>query len=120
VLDKKGLSLFDSGEIATTSCRGTFDTKKGFQGYTSMLFEDGPTPVMSWKGPTSQFRPASGKFWEYTIEAEAIYSGMGVVQDGNIITCGICPVVSQSEGLPDCNTELTQAFITALSPKRGK
>jgi hypothetical protein len=36
VLDRKGLSFFDNGEIATTDCRGIFDTKKGFQGYSSL------------------------------------------------------------------------------------
>ena len=70
VLDRKGLSIFENGEIATTSCRGTFDTKKGFQGYTSMIFEDGSTLVLSWKGPTSRSRPAGGKFREYTIAVE--------------------------------------------------
>ena len=45
----------------------------------------------------------------------AIYGGTGVVQDGNIITCGVCPLVTESEGLPDCTTELTQAFIAALT-----
>jgi len=46
VMDRKGLSIFDNGEIATTSCRGTFDSKKGFQGYSSMVFEDGSTRVL--------------------------------------------------------------------------
>ena len=31
VMDRKGLSIFDNGEIATTNCRGTFDTKKDFR-----------------------------------------------------------------------------------------
>jgi hypothetical protein len=70
VLDRKGLSIFENGEIATTSCRGTFDSKKGFQGYSSMIFEDGSTLVLYWKGPTSQSRPAGGKYWEYTMAVE--------------------------------------------------
>jgi len=68
VLDRKGLSIFENGEIATTSCRVILDTKKGFQGYTSMIFEDGSTLLLSWKGPTSQSR--SGKFREYGIAVE--------------------------------------------------
>jgi putative intracellular protease/amidase len=48
----------------------------------------------------------------------AIYGGIGVVQDGNIITCGVCPLVTADRGLPDCTTELTQALITALSTKK--
>ena len=48
----------------------------------------------------------------------AIYGGTGLVQDGNIITCGICPVGAASYGLPDGTVELTQAFITALTTKK--
>jgi hypothetical protein len=72
VLDRKGLSIFENGEIATTSCRGTFDSKKGWQGYSSMIFEDGSTLVLYWKGPTSQSRPAGGKYWEYTMAVEYV------------------------------------------------
>jgi len=48
----------------------------------------------------------------------AIYGGQGVVQDGNIITCGVCPLVSTAYGLTDCTAELTQAFITSLTTKK--
>jgi putative intracellular protease/amidase len=48
----------------------------------------------------------------------AIYGGTGMVQDGNIITCGVCPGLSQHTGLPDGTVELTQAFITALTKKK--
>jgi len=64
VLDRKGLSVFENGDIATMSCRGTFDTKKGFQGYSSLTFEDGSTIVLAWKGPTSWV--SGGKFDEYS------------------------------------------------------
>jgi hypothetical protein len=70
VLDRKGLSIFDNGEIATTDCRGIFDTKKGFQGYSSLSFEDGSTLILSWKGPTRQSR--SEKYWEYGIEVDFV------------------------------------------------
>ena len=72
VMDRKGLSTFDNGEIATTNCRGTFDTKKGFQGYSSLIFEDGSTLVLSWKGPTSQSRPADGKYNQYGMASEYV------------------------------------------------
>jgi len=48
----------------------------------------------------------------------AIYSGPGVVQDGNIITSGICPVAEAFTGVRDCTPELTRAFIAILSQKR--
>ena len=70
VLDRKGLSIFENGEVATTSCRGTFDTKKGVQGYSSIIFEDGSTLVLSWKGPAIQPPPAGGKFREYKLAVE--------------------------------------------------
>jgi hypothetical protein len=54
----------------------------------------------------------------YSGFAGAIYGGVGVVQDGNIITCGVCPQVSGQYLLPDCTTDLTQAFITVLTPKK--
>lgn len=75
VMDRKGLSVFENGDIATTACRGTFDTKKGFQGYSSLTFEDGSTIVLSWKGPTSRV-PPGGKFGGYSAAFEyAIGSG---------------------------------------------
>ena len=68
----------------------------------------------------------AGKRYAFRIDAQlryssytgAIYGGMGTVQDGNIITCGICPQVSESEGWHDCTAELTQTFITALATKK--
>ena len=48
----------------------------------------------------------------------AIYGGTGVVQDGNIITCGACPESAASHGLHDGTVELTQAFITTLTTKK--
>ena len=48
----------------------------------------------------------------------AIYGGTGVLQDRNIITCGVCPGLSQHQGLPDGTVELTQAFITMLTTKK--
>jgi hypothetical protein len=72
VMDRKGLSIFDNGEIATTNCRGTFDTKKGFQGYSSLIFEDGSKLVLFWKGPTSRSQPAGGKYNQYGMAVEYV------------------------------------------------
>ena len=47
----------------------------------------------------------------------ATYSGSGVVQDGNIITSGICPATEGWLGMPDTTPELTRAFIARLSRK---
>ena len=41
---------------------------------------------------------------------DGIYSGKGVVVDGNVITSGICPFITSAES-PDCTTMLTEKFI---------
>ena len=43
-----------------------------------------------------------------------IYSGEGVVQDGNIITSGTCPWKTREYGKPDGTTELTQRLVKAI------
>lgn len=50
--------------------------------------------------------------------ADAIWDGEGVVQDGNIITSGICPYASRELGKPDHTAELTQKLIAALGGNR--
>jgi putative intracellular protease/amidase len=50
--------------------------------------------------------------------AGAIYGGTGIVQEGNIITCGACSLVSAAYGYPDGTTELTQTLITTLTTKK--
>jgi len=48
----------------------------------------------------------------------AIYSGLGVVQDGNIITSGVCPATEGWMGPPEGTPELTRAFIAKLGRKK--
>jgi putative intracellular protease/amidase len=43
-----------------------------------------------------------------------IYSGPGVVQDGKIITSGICPNLERALAMPNGTIELTQKFIEAI------
>jgi putative intracellular protease/amidase len=47
-----------------------------------------------------------------------IYKGEGVVQDGNMITSGICPFMARLTGETDGTTELTQKFIDTLASHR--
>jgi putative intracellular protease/amidase len=44
--------------------------------------------------------------------------GDGVIQDGNIITSGICPFMGKQLARPDGTAELTQKMITALESNR--
>lgn len=45
---------------------------------------------------------------------EGIYSGTGVVQDGVVITSGICPELARETGKPDGTAELTRKLIAAV------
>jgi putative intracellular protease/amidase len=44
----------------------------------------------------------------------ATWDGSGVVQDGNIITSGICPYMRKAGAGPDGTVELTQKLVAAL------
>lgn len=46
---------------------------------------------------------------------DGIYDGIGVVQDGNIITSGTCPFMAIMTGNENKTTELTQGFIDMLA-----
>ena len=54
---------------------------------------------------------------------DAIYSGKGVIQDGVIITSGVCPYIEKAakergmEGFVDGTPELTRMLITSLKKK---
>ena len=47
----------------------------------------------------------------------AIYSGSGLVQDGLIITSGICPTLEKALGMENGTVKLTNAFIVAVKQK---
>ncbi len=48
---------------------------------------------------------------------DAIYSGSGLVQDGLIITSGICPTIEKTSGMENGTVKLTKAFIAAVGKK---
>ena len=51
---------------------------------------------------------------EYPDFKGGIYSGEGVVQDGNIITSGTCPWKTREYEKPDGTRELTQLLVKAI------
>jgi putative intracellular protease/amidase len=48
-----------------------------------------------------------------------IYNGVGVVQDGNIITSGTCPMMAKQTGKPDGTAEMTSRLIQAIKTKNN-
>ena len=49
------------------------------------------------------------------VVSDGIWDGEGVVQDGKIITSGICPYVKRETGRPDGTAELMQKLIAELT-----
>jgi putative intracellular protease/amidase len=49
---------------------------------------------------------------------DAVYSGDGIVQDGQIITSGICPYMAKTKGLQDGTVALTKALIAELAAEK--
>lgn len=47
----------------------------------------------------------------------AVYGGPSVVQDGQIITSGVCPNLEKMFGMPSGTVELTRKFIAAIGSK---
>ncbi len=46
-----------------------------------------------------------------------IYSGIGVIQDANIITSGVCPYWAREKGLQDGTQELTRTLIKVIKAR---
>jgi protease I len=59
--------------------------------------------------------PPNKRDWRFE---GAIYSGPGIVEDGMIITSGICPNIESVTGLREGTPELTRAFIAKLGRKK--
>jgi hypothetical protein len=63
VYQRRGLALFENGDVATEISCATFDGIKGkgtFQGYSILTYEDGSTTVSKYKG--NMWRTQDGKF----------------------------------------------------------
>ncbi len=54
------------------------------------------------------------KLEQYPELKNAVYSGDGIVQDGKVITSGICPATAKSQKVPDGTSKLTEALIAEL------
>ena len=50
----------------------------------------------------------------YLKNSGGIYSGTGVIQDGNIITSGVCPYMARMNEVPDGTQELSQTLIKVI------
>jgi putative intracellular protease/amidase len=65
-----------------------------------------------WRDPLDAARGTTDPRYE-----GGIYSGDGVVQDGSIITSGLCPSLAREFGRESGTAQLTQTFIAAIGSK---
>jgi putative intracellular protease/amidase len=78
--------------------------------------QTGSVSLLATAGVLSGRKYAIAKGWTTTHPElkDAVYSGDGIVQDGRIITSGICPYTAKQQGLPDGTSRLTEALIAEL------
>ena len=74
--------------------------------------QTGSVVLLSKAGVLKGKNYALAKGWP--LLSEAVYGGEGIVQDGKIITSGICPMMAKSTGIPDGTVRLTEALIHEL------
>jgi hypothetical protein len=46
-----------------------------------------------------------------------IFCGTGIIQDGNILTSGTCPMEAKLSGISDYTADLTQKLIQEIKAK---
>jgi putative intracellular protease/amidase len=102
-LVKKALS--DGKLVAANSNSGIVLAEAGVLKGKKYAFQRDPLKT------TEVFKTTDPRF------AGGIYSGQGVVQDGNIITSGICAYIEKAQGIQNVTVPLTQAFISELRPR---
>ena len=106
--------MADSGEVAPESANLVQEFVKTGKpvaaqfGGVHILAEAG---VLVGKKYAFYMEPDLSRFPEFE---NAVYNGQGVIQDGNIITSGICPFMARAEELEDGTPKLTQVFFEAM------
>ncbi len=78
--------------------------------------QTGSVVLLSQAGVLKGKKYALAKGWTALSDAE--YGGEGIVQDGKIITSGICPMMAKNTGKPDGTSNLTQTLIEELKKEQ--
>jgi putative intracellular protease/amidase len=83
----------------------------------STLAEAGVLKGKKYSYVRDPLKPTSNAPFTLPAFQDAIYSGSGLVQDGLIITSGICATLEKTMGLENGTVKLTKAFIAAVGGK---
>lgn len=78
--------------------------------------QTGAVVLLAKAGALSGKKYAIAKNWvdRYPELKDGIHSGEGIVQDGRIITSGLCPYMARERGWADGTSRLTEALIAEL------
>ncbi len=83
----------------------------------STLAEAGVLKGKKYSYVRDPLKPTSNAPFTLPAFQDAIYGGSGLVQDGLIITSGICPTLEKVLGMENGTVRLTKAFIAAVAKK---
>jgi protein deglycase len=78
--------------------------------------QTGSVVLLSRAGLLKGKKYAFAKAWGLQFE-DAVYGGDGVIQDGTIITSGICPMIAKQTGSKDGTAKLTKLLIEEIHKK---
>jgi len=84
---------------------------------TNILAEAGVLKGKKYSYMRDPLQPTAAAPVTFPAFQDAIYSGSGLVQDGLIITSGVCPTVEKVLGMENGTVKLTKAFIAAVQKK---
>jgi putative intracellular protease/amidase len=98
-------ALSEGKPVAANSNSGTVLAEAGVLKGKKFAFQRDPLKT------TEIFKTTDLRF------TDAIYSGTGVVQDGKIITSGVCAYIELRSGMENMTNKLTRAFIAELGSK---
>jgi putative intracellular protease/amidase len=91
---------------------GTAIIKEAVAKGKPLAAQTGSVVLLSQAGVLTGKKYALAKGW--TALESAIYSGDGIVQDGKIITSGVCPFMAKTQSMQDGTTKLTETLIAEL------
>lgn len=86
-------------------------------GATYILLETGVLKGKRYAFFTDPLNPSYEIMEKDTRFADSIYSGTGIVQDGTIITSGVCPYAAKEFDLTDGTVKLTKTLIAEITRK---
>ena len=84
---------------------------------SNVLAEAGVLKGKKYSYVRDPLKPTEAAPFTLPVFKDAVYTGSGLVQDGLIITSGVCPTIEKTSGMENGTVKLTKAFIAAVQKK---